>query len=154
MTPKIAPSEAVEHFLRNEALCACVVRHFSLPPFVEREDALSECRVALWKACLTYDPDRGTGFASYAIPVMRHDLIKFLNRTGSETRARVLRDLTRFPDAFAQAAFDEGLLRHAMKGLSVTPLLLQGLTRSEIARKTCVSRRTVGRQIQREIQRI
>lgn len=149
-----ARDEAADLFLRNERLCAYVVRRFSLPPFIEREDALSECRVGLWKACLTYDPNRGASFASYAIPVMRHDLIRFLNKAGYESRARVLRDLRRFPDVLAQAALDEALVRHVVQGLAIAPLVLQGLSQSEVARRAHLSRRTVGRQIQREVARI
>ena len=71
----VPPQTPEEMFERNARLATFFAKRW-LPSFPEsmRDDVFAEARLGLWIACLTYDPNRGTTFSTYASNVIYNQL--------------------------------------------------------------------------------
>ena len=68
--------DALKLYEENEKLVGFTLYKY-YPELLPDDDARQEACLGLWKACLTFDSTRGT-FATYAVRIMRNDIIIYL----------------------------------------------------------------------------
>lgn len=79
-----AKLDPVSLFLNNEKLIRFSIRDWlAQAPYLE-DDMIGEGRIALWRACLNFKPDKGYKFSTYAVSVIRRaverNVFSYLNR--------------------------------------------------------------------------
>ncbi|MBT9258357.1 MAG: sigma-70 family RNA polymerase sigma factor [Clostridiales bacterium] len=116
---------AAQLVARHEGLVIHVARRFSSPPS-GREDLLQAGRLALWQAILRFDPDRGTSFASYAVPLILGEVRKAwegLQGPFSLSRGQkeLLGKVRRARDELLKAKGREPTLRELATAVGVSP---------------------------------
>lgn len=75
MTEKLSPTELYE---KNEALVYYIVNQ-RYPDFISDEDLLQEAKIGLWKACLSYNPDRSM-LSTFAVPAICNSINIYLRK--------------------------------------------------------------------------
>jgi len=98
--------------MRHDGLVQAVVRQQVLGelPF---EEALQAGRIALWRAILGFDPERGFAFSTYAWRTIRHGIWRAVKVHGHLDSAPAPMDSLEAPDAVAgleQEAIQQALL--------------------------------------------
>lgn len=88
---KIHDGEDPEYYLsmlweHNEKLVMYVIRHTFGPEYSKDDDLKQEGFIALVKAAKRYQPEIGCLFSSYAVPVIRRELTRYVDNCGSTVR--------------------------------------------------------------------
>lgn len=80
-----------------------VCHRISIPwnPAIDKEDLLQEGYIGLWKACLTFDKDKGYQFSTYACKCIDSQIRTMLRNIGTIRLPRYLKDIRK-------ALFDHG----------------------------------------------
>lgn len=159
-------------FERNIKLTHFVVNKLkSLFPEDELEDVRSVARVGLWKACLTYNNDRDTTFSTYAIKVIRNEVLLYYRsnraqyynvalsldeevtdkngKCWGETRGAYIADAHTIDDVIGRLHMDE----IKSKCSPITQAYLGGMTQVNIAKKHGITQSYVSRLIKKDLKK-
>ena len=78
MTVALSPAQL---FIENERLTTYQAkRWFPTTDSEIHDDIMGEARIGLWKACMTYNPDKGYEFSTYACRVISNQINMFLRK--------------------------------------------------------------------------
>lgn len=75
-------------YMENEKLAYYVIRR-EFPSYENNEDLIQEAKLALWKACLHFNPERGHQFSTYAYHVIKNTLRSVLRRESQTFEQRM-----------------------------------------------------------------
>jgi len=86
---KLSRDQAEQYFLDYTNLSFKIVNKAKLSlEFHDLEDFEQVGFLGLWKACITYDPDKGARFSTYASTCIKNQLKKLLRSRTGTTRIR------------------------------------------------------------------
>lgn len=127
----------------------------------EREELISEGRLALWKACCSFDEDRGFQFSTYAVTVIQNRIYNYLNRVRRHASVLSLDEkIAEDSDGCAMCLLDtigqeedptaRYLLNDCMAQLDerdqhIVRLLMEGYTQQEVSVQLGIAQSTVCR---------
>lgn len=155
-----------ERYTENEDLVFWMINRY-YPNLTKNEDLMQEGKLALWRACLAYNPEKQTMFSTIAVPYIRNGLsngyIKIFGR--NEEFRRIERTINSLdtpsivcPDLFLQdcipgdadvAFFDisGALIKLTDREKKILYMRVLGYTQAEIAKINGVSVGTVNRDL-------
>lgn len=159
-------NNAVELFKNNLGLSSYCTKSWlnSVPP-QWHEDLLSEARIALWQACITYDPDKGATFSTYAYRVIQNKLQNFfrgnkrdfrncsIQQPVSEDEKITLEETLSYEYDF-EADIMYQKLKEIINDFEITQMKLSGMTQQNIAKVIGTSQVSVSRKLKSERQKI
>ena len=130
-------------------------------PDIIHEDILAEARIALWKACKTFDNSKGFAFSTYAVRVISNQIgcfmrqqKKYLNTASLDSTIEDTKDITLLSALGYEPDFlNEINYSFLLKKLDKYPclkLLLFGKTQPQIAKLINRSQAQVSRRISKE----
>jgi RNA polymerase sigma factor (sigma-70 family) len=127
----------------------------------EREDIISEGRLALWKACHNFDESLQIQFSTYAVTAIRNAIRRYLNRIRKHSTVLSLDEkisedndgcmlclidtVVREEDPTARYLIQACIGQLDERDQRVIQLLLEGYTQQEISTRLSISQSTVHR---------
>ena len=88
-------NKATIRFRENVRLANSVCSKISDPrdPSIDRDDILQTGYEGLWKACLQFDESKGFAFSTYAVPMIKGQVLRMLRDTGNLKVPRHYKDI-------------------------------------------------------------
>jgi RNA polymerase sigma factor (sigma-70 family) len=171
MSEASGPTNDPAHlFLANQRLVPFIVNKYFRPDTRELRDEMDqEGRIALWNACLSYNPSKGA-FGTYAGAAIRHRIANWLMATkGERTLAMLskpldepllddgdltLQDVIPSDEDVTAQAEDREILQKVMnpraKRFRALRLVLLGLSKKAIERRLGLTWFTLSQRLQEE----
>lgn len=136
-------------------------RWFKSFPEQWHEDVISEARIGLWKACKTFNPDKGFQFSTYASKLINNEIGMFFRKNnknfGHDSLQRLLpdeEDITLEDVIGYEPDFDDDIacqiIMKEVGKFRVTSLVLQDLSQIEISKIINVSQAHVSKLFKAE----
>lgn len=155
-----------ERFEQNQSLIGYVYQQSFTAWESEHEDLISEGRLGLWKACITFNEDWGVQFTTYAYPVIRNRMLSYINKYVVKHQNVISLDSVISDDGeghtlclYEAVGKDDSvelklLVKSCLARLcpvhrQIIELLMQGYTQDEIASSVHLSQSTVCRCLKR-----
>lgn len=156
--------DKAEMFLNNQGLATYVaLKWFAKSPTEIHDDIVGEARIGLWKACLTFNSDKGVRFSTYAGRCIDNQISMFLRKSKKcidaislETEigdGLTLNDTLSYEPDFDARLVDNDFLE-SISGFKYTKMNISGMNQRQIAKRVGVSPTWICKMLQREKQQL
>lgn len=156
-----------ELFSKNQALVHFVFRRYLSSRYmanVYQEDLIQDGMTSLWKCCHSYNKDRGNKFSTYAVPIIKWNMLSTYNTLVKHDTHRVELDslegcLEDCSEGISSAKEEiltimKMLENESARVAQIIKKTIEGYTQCEIAIQCKISQAQVSRELKRFRQKV
>lgn len=159
-------NKAIDLFERNIGLAIHITRRWLYTiPQQWHEDVCDVAKIGLWQACISFNPEVGTAFTTYAYRVIQNQVLKFLKKNKHEFHHYSLQQpvsedekITLEETLSYEYDFEADIMYQKLKEIindfKITQMKLSGMTQQNIAKVIGTSQVSVSRKLKSERQKI